>query len=257
MWTRAVSSRRPSIARPGPCTSSVPSVGAACYVSLHRSTWDEVLGGDLLRAGTMRAVIDTTTGDPRRATKAAARLAERNVTYSDACVSGSSAEMRAGRAVLLVGGDEAVVESARDVLEALSSVVFHLGGVGAGLAAKLASNLLLGLERLALAEALTFGEKAGIDPVTLLEVLRAGPAYCVPIDTKGPKMVSGDFQPQARLAQHRKDVGLILDLAREQGSSVPLSAVHREILDAAVAQGYGADDNSAVIRVLRDASGPS
>lgn len=196
-------------------------------------------------------IVDTTTGDPERSRALAARLRPRGVAYIEAAVSGSSEEMRRGEATLLVGGSPGDVEGVRDLLDALAPVIFHLGDVGCGLRAKLATNLLLGLQRLALAESLVFGERLGIEPATLLEVLRSGPAYSRAMDTKGLKMIRGDHRPQARLAQHLKDVGLILQEARRVGISLPLSRLHREILERGVAAGHGEEDNSAVLEVLR------
>ncbi|MCZ6793718.1 MAG: NAD(P)-dependent oxidoreductase [Planctomycetota bacterium] len=208
-------------------------------------------GGLLASPEPPELVLDTTTGDPRRSAALAKRLQARGVAYVEACVSGSSADMLRGDAALLVGGAPRDVEAAQDILDSLSGVVYHLGDVASGIKAKLASNLLLGLQRLALSEALVFGERLGLPPATLLEVLRAGPAYSRAIDAKGEKMVRSDFEPQARLSQHLKDVGLILEEARRAGISLPLSHLHREILEEAVAQGLGERDNSAVIEALR------
>jgi 3-hydroxyisobutyrate dehydrogenase-like beta-hydroxyacid dehydrogenase len=109
-------------------------------------------------------------------------------------------------------------------------------------------NLVLGLNRAALAEGLTFARSLGLDPGLTLAVLREGAAYSRAMDAKGPKMIAGDFTPQARLSQHLKDVRLILAEARRAGAATPLSDVHRALLEAAEAAGYGEADNSAVIR---------
>jgi 3-hydroxyisobutyrate dehydrogenase-like beta-hydroxyacid dehydrogenase len=114
---------------------------------------------------------------------------------------------------------------------------------------KLVVNLVLGLNRAALAEGLAFAKSSNIDPAKALEVLRAGVSYSAVMDTKGLKMISGDFSPQARLSQHRKDVAIILDVAEKQDLSLPLSATHFEILQKAEELGLGELDNSAIVKV--------
>ena len=115
---------------------------------------------------------------------------------------------------------------------------------------KLIVNLALGLNRAVLAEALALAQACGFDLAATLEVLKATPAYSAAMDTKGPKMISGDFTPVARLAQHAKDVRLIRELAQRQGAITPLSDVHEELLQRAVELGLGDADNSAILRAF-------
>jgi 3-hydroxyisobutyrate dehydrogenase-like beta-hydroxyacid dehydrogenase len=121
---------------------------------------------------------------------------------------------------------------------------------------KLVVNLVLGLNRAALAEGLALAHHCGLDPTAALEVLRAGPAYSRMMDIKGAKMLAGDFTPQARLAQHLKDVRLILKLGEASGARLPLSTLHRALLEQLAAAGYHDADNSAIIRAFWPDSGP-
>ena len=98
---------------------------------------------------------------------------------------------------------------------------------------KLVSNLVLGLNRAALAEGLVFAEAIGLDAEAALEVLMGSMSYSRIMDTKGRKMIEGDFRTQARLSQHLKDVRLILEAAAEAGQALPLTEVHRRLLEAA------------------------
>ena len=208
--------------------------------------------GGLLEAEPLPAlIVDTTTGDPAQTEAIAADLADRGIGYLDATIAGSSAQVRSGEAVFMVGGDEKHFAAAGDILGALTDSVFHVGAAGSGARMKLVVNLVLGLNRLALAEGLVFAERLGLDAETTLALLRATPAYSRVMDTKGPKMVSADFEPQARLAQHRKDVELILEMAAKLGQPLPLCEVHFDVLDAAISAGDGHLDNSAVIREIR------
>ena len=112
---------------------------------------------------------------------------------------------------------------------------------------KLVANLALGLNRAVLAEALGFAQHYGISPTDALEVLKAGAAYSRVMDDKGEKMLHHDFTVEAKLSQHLKDVRLILAAAAAHGGKVPLSQVHRELLQRLEAAGYGEMDNSAIV----------
>lgn len=205
----------------------------------------------VLRSG--QVIVDTTTGDPERIVAAAAGLAARGVSYLDATVSGSSEQARRGAVVVMAGGDERAFAACADLFAAFARSVFHVGPCGAGTRMKLATNLVLGLNRAALAEGLAFAKVAGLDPALTLHVLREGAAYSRAMDTKGPKMLTGDFAPEARLSQHLKDVRLIVAEAARLGAKVPLSDVHRILLEAAETAGYGEADNSAILRAYEPA----
>lgn len=195
-------------------------------------------------------VIDTTTGSPDKTTAIAEKLKSCGTAYLDATVAGSSEQARAGDIVIMVGGEPRAFESCRDIFDALAHQIFHVGPSGSGAQMKLVVNLVLGLNRAALAEGLTLARAVGIDLTKALEVLRSGAAYSVAMDTKGRKMIEEDFTPQARLAQHHKDVGLILELAARTGVELPLSQTHDELLRVAGERGFADADNSAIIKAF-------
>lgn len=205
-------------------------------------------GGAQLRAD--HAIIDTTTGDPRGVATLAAELKARGVTYLDATISGNSAQVRKGDAVVLVGGAREAFDAHAALLRELGGEVFHTGPSGTGAKMKLVTNLVLGLNRAVLAEGLAFAEALALDPALTLAIMRRSPAYSRAMDAKGEKMIRGDFVPEARLSQHLKDVRLIVEAGTEGGLPMPLSRTHREILETAEAAGLGGLDNSAIIRVL-------
>ena len=211
----------------------------------------EGVNGILSAARLPSCIIDTTTGDPEETEVLAAELAERGLAYLDATISGSSEQIRWRGGTFMVGGTGEAFERNRDLFEVFSDRVYHLGPAGSGCRAKLASNLVLGLNRAALAEALVFAEGLGLDLPPFLEVLKNSAAYSVAMDLKGQRMLEGDFVPASRIRQHLKDVELILEYARRAGQPLPLSAVHQELLTNAVAAGDGDLDNAAVIREIR------
>lgn len=194
------------------------------------------------------SIVDTTTGDPERTAALGVSLAGGGIHYLDATVAGSSEQVRSGEVVVLVGGERAAGEACADLFACFAKQWFHVGPWGSGARMKLVVNLILGLNRASLAEGLTLARAFGLDLEETLRVLRASPAYSQIMDTKGRKMIEGDFRPQARLSQHLKDVRLILTEAERRQAKVPLSARHRELLETLEKSGHGAEDNSAIIR---------
>ncbi len=145
-------------------------------------------------------------------------------------VSGTSEQVRQGDGVGLIGGDARIAAAAAPVLDALFPRRFHIGKIGDGGRAKLAINLILGLNRLALAEGLVFAARLGLDPAALLDVARVSAAASQVMDTKGPKMVAGNFAPEGRVRQTLKDTQLMLDQARKAGQQLPLLEIHADVL---------------------------
>jgi 3-hydroxyisobutyrate dehydrogenase-like beta-hydroxyacid dehydrogenase len=208
--------------------------------------------GGLLAAGRdLRLILDTTTGEPGRTEALASRCANQGVQWVDAPISGSSEQIRRRQGVVLVGGERAAYDACLDLIGSVAERHFYLGGPGAGARAKLASNLILGLNRLALAEGLVFAERLGLDLPAFLEMLKTTPAYSCAMDVKGEKMLRGDFAPQSRAAQHHKDLRIILECAARAGQDLPLATLHRDILEQAMARGEGDLDTSIVLQVLR------
>lgn len=198
-----------------------------------------------------KTVIDTTTGEPEQMSALGRRLTARGVRYLDATIAGSSAQVRAGEVILMVGGDAETVAACDELFRGFASRTFHVGHVGAGARMKLVVNLVLGLNRAVLAEGLCFAERCGVDPRQALEILCAGPAYSRVMDMKANKMLDGDFTPQARLAQHGKDVRLILSAGEQHGATLPLSTLHDQLLSSLVQSGFGDLDNSAIIKAFQ------
>jgi 3-hydroxyisobutyrate dehydrogenase-like beta-hydroxyacid dehydrogenase len=196
-------------------------------------------------------VIDNSTIHPDASAALAGLLAPRGIPMLDAPVAGSSGQARRREAPIVVGGDPEVFARCRPILDALTERVRHVGPNGAGARAKLVINLVLGLNRLALAEGLLFGLRQGLDGRTLLAVLKDSGAYSRAMDLKGERMVEGNFEAEGKLVQHLKDVELMLEVGHAAGAPLLATALHRQLLLAGVAGGLGDHDNSAIIAVLR------
>jgi 3-hydroxyisobutyrate dehydrogenase-like beta-hydroxyacid dehydrogenase len=198
-----------------------------------------------------KIVMCTSTCDPDRVEALAARVARRGLRFLEAPVSGTSDQVRRGDGVGLLGGDEAIAADITPVLDVLFPKRFHVGAVGDGGRAKLAVNLILNLNRLALAEGLVFASRVGLDPDAFMRVARGSAAYSQVMDTKGPKMVHSDFVPEGRVRQALKDVHLMLEQARRKGQQLPALEADAAVLEACVRHGEGDLDNSVIIEEIR------
>ncbi|MDB5389125.1 MAG: 6-phosphogluconate dehydrogenase, NAD-binding [Planctomycetaceae bacterium] len=198
-----------------------------------------------------KTVIDTTTGAPDEMLDLGQYLADRSARYLDATIAGSSAQVRSGEVIVMIGGELATVTDCDEIFRTFASRSFHVGSWGAGARMKLVVNLILGLNRAVLAEGLCFAERFGVDPRQALEVLRAGPAFSRVMDTKAGKMLDQDFTPQARLSQHLKDVRMILSAGENCDAILPLSMLHEQLLDRLDRAGFGELDNSAIVKAFK------
>jgi 3-hydroxyisobutyrate dehydrogenase-like beta-hydroxyacid dehydrogenase len=241
--------------RAAPSVAAVVADASRVVLSLPDSdVVNQVVSGPnglLATGGVLRLILDTTTGDPERTEALAARCAARGVLFVDAPISGSSEQIRRRQGIVLAGGEPAAYGACLDLIQAMAERHYHLGGAGAGARAKLASNLILGLNRLALAEGLVFAERLGLDLPAFLAMLKTTPAYSCAMDVKGEKMLRGDFAPQSKVAQHHKDLRIILEYAAAASQPLPLAALHKDILEQAMASGEGDLDTSVVLQVLR------
>ena len=199
-----------------------------------------------------KTILDTTTGQPETMASMGQQLADIRCDYLDATIAGSSSQVRSGDVVVMLGGTAAAVQRCESLLVVLAKQWFHLGPWGSGARMKLVVNLVLGLNRAVLAEGLSFAKSIGVEPRQALEVLMAGPAFSRVMETKGEKMLTRDFTPQARLTQHHKDVALILAEAARSQRHLPLSTLHEELLAGLVAAGDGDLDNSAIIKAFEN-----
>jgi 3-hydroxyisobutyrate dehydrogenase len=215
---------------------------------------EDVIENHLLPAlgdGSNKIVLCMSTCDPDQVAALAARVILRGIRYLDVPVSGTSDQVRRGDGVALIGGDSAVAGEVAPVLDALFARRFHVGKIGDGGRAKLAVNLILGLNRLALAEGLVFAERLGLDPAAFLDVAKGSASYSQVMETKGPKMVRGDFSPEGRVKQTLKDCHLMLDQGAAIGQPLKMLEVHADVLEACVRAGEAELDNSAIVKEVR------
>ena len=252
VWNRT-RDKAESLNEQGAIWSESPLVDCShIVISLYSSqVVEEVLAPwfDLLTPSHL--LIDTTTGDPEASVGLAKRIQAKGAEYLEAPISGSSEQTRRGEATVIAAGNPTAFQACRELLPVLGKHIFYVGPSGNAAKMKLVSNLVLGLNRAAVAEGLHFAEALGIELESALQVLLGSGAYSKQMETKGPKMIRGDYAPQARLAQHLKDVHLMLDSASSVGIELPLTNAHRELLERAVSDGFGDLDNSALFASMR------
>jgi 3-hydroxyisobutyrate dehydrogenase-like beta-hydroxyacid dehydrogenase len=215
---------------------------------------ETVVESELLSAlgeGSGKIVLCASTCDPERIAALGQRVATRGLRLLETPVSGASGQVSRGEGVGLIGGDPHVVAAVEPVLRAMFPTYFHIGEIGDGGRAKLAVNLILGLNRLAVAEGLVFAERLGLDPEAFLKVARSSAAHSQVMDIKGAKMIRGEFAAEGRISQHLKDVHLMLEQAERVKQQLPLLEIHADVLEACVRHGEADLDNSAVIKEIR------
>jgi 3-hydroxyisobutyrate dehydrogenase-like beta-hydroxyacid dehydrogenase len=215
---------------------------------------EQVIEGELLPALGERSgktVLCASTCDPDRVAALGERVSARGLRLLESPVSGASGQVSRGEGVGLIGGDPQTASEMEPILRALFPTYFHIGRIGDGGRAKLAVNLILGLNRLALAEGLVFAGRLGLDPAAFLKVARSSAAYSQVMDVKGGKMTRDEFTAEGRVTQHLKDVHLMLEQAERARQRLPLLEVHADVLEACVRAGEGDLDNSAVIKEIR------
>ena len=216
-----------------------------------------VLGKDGVIEGVREQMllIDMSTIAPSTARHVHAQLAERNVEAIDAPVSGGEPAAVDGQLSIMAGGSDAALERAEPIFAELGKATTHIGGPGAGQVAKAANQVVVALTIQAVAEALTLADNADVDPARVREALLGGFAQSKILEAHGEKMLEDRFEPGFRIALHRKDVGIALDTARDQGVALPATAQVAELFNALIAQGAGDRDHSALVTLYRQLSG--
>jgi len=199
-----------------------------------------------LRPGSL--VIDFSTIAPATSQALAAQLAEQQVAYLDAPVTGGTEGARAGTLSVLVGGDADALERAKPLLAIVGGRITHLGPVGAGQQAKAVNQVLVAGSYAAVAEALALGQRLGLPMDSLVEALKGGAAGSWALENRSHNMLQGHYPLGFKLALHRKDLAIAIATASAADLELPVSAQVAALEDALIAQGHGDEDVSALAR---------
>jgi len=200
-------------------------------------------------------VVDMSTIAPSATRDFAARLGARGVRMLDAPVSGGSEGAKKGSLSIFVGGDPADLERVRPVLASMGTTITHVGPIGAGQAVKAVNQVILAGAYLGVAEGIVLAIKAGLDVEQVVAALSGGAAQSWVLANRSGRMLDNDYPLGFKVALHRKDLGIALQLARETGTALPISALCEQIEAGLIGKGHGDDDVSAVARAIRELSG--
>jgi 3-hydroxyisobutyrate dehydrogenase len=227
------------------CVSDTPDVEAVLF------------GPDGVAAGLARGgmVIDCSTVSPEATAGFAARLAEQGIGFVDAPVSGGSEGARLGTLTIFTGGEAEDAERARPVLEAMGRTITHFGPAGSGQAVKAVNQVVISGVYLAVAEGMVLAMRAGLDPTAVASALGGGVAGSWILANRSAKMIANDYPLGFRTSLHLKDLRIALDLARNVGVVLPVSALAAQLEAGLVARGYGDEDMSNLARAIRSLSG--
>jgi 2-hydroxy-3-oxopropionate reductase len=206
-----------------------------------------------VRAGLLYA--DMSTISPLVSQKVGAALADKGVRMLDAPVSGGEKGAIDATLSIMVGGDKAVFDTLLPIFQVMGKTITLLGPLGAGGFTKLANQIIVAVNLAALGEALTLAKKAGLDRELTLTALGGGLAGSKCLDQKRPNYLANAYNPGFKIDYHYKDLGLIMEAARELGVPVPTTAVVQELFSAMRVRGLGGLDHSGVITLLEDLAG--
>lgn len=203
-----------------------------------------------------KVLIEMTTATPRMIQDIERMLAEKGVGLLDAPVSGGTTAAAAGSLTIMVGGDPALLNEMRPLLETMGKTILHVGPVGLGKVVKLVNQTLAAIHLLAIGEVFALGIRSGADPRTLYEVVRASSGYSKMMDLRLPGfLLEGAFQPGFRLELMKKDLNLALDSAQMLGIPLLFGSLAAQVFTAASRAGRGAEDFAAAADFLSRLAG--
>jgi 2-hydroxy-3-oxopropionate reductase len=233
----------------------------ADLILLSLPNWNVVLaaveGRDGVLEGAGKGVIiaDMGTSPPEKSAAMAEAMAKREIDWMDVPISGSSAQARVGNMVFMVGGRREVFEKIKPVLDRIGKKTVYAGKNGNAAMLKLVVNHILYLNEAAAIEGLVLGMKAGLDPGIMLDVITSGAASSDLIIARGKAMLAGHFEPKGQVSVAVKDMGLILERARELGVMLPVGGLYQQLLLQAQYRGWDRMDATVVMKIYEQLAG--
>ena len=193
-------------------------------------------------------VIDMSSISPAVSQELSAALKVKKADFLDAPVSGGEPKAIDGTLAIMAGGEKAVFDRVKPILEKMGSSVILVGDTGAGNVVKLANQIIVALNIAAVSEAFTLAAKAGVNPQLVFDAIKGGLAGSAVLNAKLPAILDGNFKPGFRVELHIKDLQNALDTAHTLNVPIPLTASVMETLQALKAGGLAANDHSAIIK---------
>jgi len=208
-----------------------------------------ILGaGGLIETAPPRAIlIQMSTISPELARRLAKAVTAKRLGFLDAPMSGTSAMVKRGDCAIFVAGDRKHAAACQPVFDAIAKKTFYVGDAGMASLAKLATNLLVGLNTAALAEALVLGAKGGLAPAVLVQILKESAGASKMVEVRGPLMASHRFDAQMKVDLFLKDFKLMLEEGRRLEVPLPLTSVTQQLATATAVAGRGEEDLAAIV----------
>jgi 2-hydroxy-3-oxopropionate reductase len=210
------------------------------------------LGTDGILVGAKDGLIfvDNSTIKPATARYIAEKLADKGVLSLDAPVSGGDIGAQKGTLAIMVGGPAEALEKVMPIFNAIGKSITHVGNTGAGQIAKACNQIMVAAQMTAMGELLILARKAGADPEKVVAAIQGGAAQCWSLDVKPERLFAGNRNPGFKAYMQAKDLGIVMDTAREYGISIPAAAVNTQLFNAMLQMGMAELDNSAVVGVI-------
>jgi 2-hydroxy-3-oxopropionate reductase len=210
------------------------------------------LGADGIIEGAHEGLIfvDNSTIKPATAREIAAKLDEKGVLSLDAPVSGGDIGAQQGTLAIMVGGPVEALEKVMPVFEVIGKKITHVGETGAGQIAKACNQVMVAAQMVAMGELLILAKKAGADPEKVVAAIQGGAAQCWTLDVKPERLFAGNRNPGFKAYMQAKDLGIVMDTAREYGIPMPGTSVNTQLFNAMLEMGMRELDNSAVVGVI-------
>ena len=215
------------------------------------------LGKDGIIEGSHEGLIfiDNSTIKPATARMIGKQLEAKGVEMLDAPVSGGDIGAINGTLSIMVGGSQPAFEKVYPILTALGKTITHVGGLGDGQIAKAANQIMVAAQMVALGELLILAQKAGANPEKVVQAIRGGAAGCWTLDNKPQRLFAGNREPGFKAYMQAKDLGIVVDTAREYGVPLPSAGVHAQLFNAMLEMGMRDLDNSAIVGVIENLAG--
>ena len=233
--------------------AEVAAADAVCVVLPSLASVEEVIlgtGGLVARRRQGQTIVQMSTISPALTRRLAREVDTRGMHFLDCPISGTSAMVERGNGVVFVGGERAVFERWRAMLDTVLPRPVYVGEAGQAMVLKLVANLLVALHSAAAAGALAMARRAGLDLDLELDVLGSGAASSRMLEVRGPLIVKGEFPAQMKLDLFMKDLHLIQEAAGEVGAPLPLTDVAERLYASVQAAGHGHEDLSVVVKAL-------
>uniref|UniRef100_UPI0040478537 L-threonate dehydrogenase n=1 Tax=Polynucleobacter sp. TaxID=2029855 RepID=UPI0040478537 len=226
-------------------------------VVVNAAQTEEILFGSSTSSGIAAALksgstfVMCSTVDPNISIEFEKRLAEKNILYVDAPISGGSAKAASGEMTMITAATSAAYDKANDVLDAMAKTVYRLGDkAGLGSTVKIINQLLAGVHIAAAAEAMALGMREGVDAATLYEVITHSAGNSWMFENRMAQVVAGNYEPLSAVDIFVKDLGIVLDTARASKFPLPLSSTAHQMFMQASTAGYAKEADGAVIKIF-------